>query len=75
MTRTDDDAPAFAVLAGNPTAAELAAVTAVITAMAEEVGNQRMPAAQARPGAWERSARRLRREIVPGPGAWNSEKF
>ena len=67
--------PTFTVLSGNPTPVELAAITAVVTAMIDEAENRREPRAEARANAWAQSQRRLRREIVPGPGAWNGDKF
>jgi hypothetical protein len=75
VTENSGDSPAFTVLAGNPTPEELAAVTAVMTAMADELDHRRMPTGKAGAGAWERSVRRLRTQIIPGPGAWNGEKL
>ena len=57
------------VLAGHPDAAEIAAVTAVLTAMADghaDGGRLDSPG----PSAWERSQRVLRAPVVPGPQAW-----
>ena len=62
--------PAFRVLSGNPTATELAAVTAVLTAMVEQADGQRMPVAMPSRSAWSLSQRPLRSPIVPGDGAW-----
>ncbi|MHA6667320.1 acyl-CoA carboxylase subunit epsilon [Homoserinimonas sp. A447] len=68
-----EPAPQFRVLAGNPTPTEIAAVTAVLSALAEEGEGQRMSAEPAARSAWSLSQRQLRREIVPGPGAWNRQ--
>ena len=73
MTDSAEVAPQLRVLAGNPTATELAAVTAVLTALAAEDDGKRMPAAPAVRSAWSASQRQLRREIVPGPGAWTRQ--
>jgi len=67
------DNPDFRVLAGNPTPTELAAVTAVLSAMVEEADGRRMPVATPARNAWSLSQRALRRAIVPGPGAWNRQ--
>jgi hypothetical protein len=66
-----ESAPLIRVIAGNPTPTELAAVTAVLAALAAEDDGQRMPAEPVVRSAWSASQRQLRREIVPGPGAWN----
>ncbi|MEX1078624.1 MAG: acyl-CoA carboxylase subunit epsilon [Homoserinimonas sp.] len=73
MTESDEHAPEVRVLAGNPTATELAAVTAVLTALAEDEDGQRMPVTSPPRSAWSLSQRQLRSEIVPGQGAWNRQ--
>jgi len=75
---TDDsdgasEAPEIRVLAGNPTPTELAAVTAVLTALAEEEGGKRMPEPPTTRSAWSISQRQLRSPIVPAPGAWTRQ--
>lgn len=67
---TQDAEPLFTVVAGNPTASELAAVTAVLGAVAEEASSS---AKQSEPvsNEWARSQRLGRSPLVPGPGAWN----
>lgn len=67
--------PEFTVLSGNPTATELAAVTAVLTAMVEQADGKRMPVAEPSRSAWALSQRALRRPIVPGGGAWTRQTF
>ncbi|MHC5795214.1 acyl-CoA carboxylase subunit epsilon [Lacisediminihabitans sp. FW035] len=64
-------APEFDVVAGSPTAEELAAVTAVITSMIEEVEDGRR-AEGPRVSAWQRSQRSIRAPLHPGAGAWRS---
>lgn len=61
----------FSVVAGDPTPEELAAVTAVLTAVIAEQGEQdRRRRAHPGPDAWQRSQRRLRSPLHPGYGAW-----
>ena len=75
MSDQENQAPVFSVVAGNPDETELAAVTAVLTAVAEEASGQRMQANDRSPNAWAQSQRTLRSPIVPGPGAWNRKKL
>ena len=57
------------VLAGHPDAAEIAALTAVLTAMGDGFTHGgRLDSSG--PSAWERSQRVLREPVVPGPHAW-----
>jgi len=69
---TDDTRdPVLRVVAGRPTADELAAVTALLTAL--EAGRGAREAAElAAPtvSAWTRSARAPRATPVAGPGRW-----
>ena len=64
------DAPAITVIGGNPTASELAAVTAVIAALAQEQSDDDRSASEPTTSAWQRSQRSLRPALEPGPGAW-----
>lgn len=73
MTANGGSQPDIRVLAGNPTATELAAVTAVLSAMAAEEDGKRMSAVSPVRSAWSLSQRTLRRAIVPGPGSWNRQ--
>jgi hypothetical protein len=59
------------VVSRNATTAEIAAVTAVLTAALEELANGQS-AEGPRVSAWQRSQRDLRKPITPGPGAWRS---
>ena len=62
--------PAFTVLSGDPTPAELAAVTAVLAAMAQESTDDAVLESGTSSRAWQRGTGALRTPIVPGPGAW-----
>jgi len=61
----------FSVVAGQPTPTELAAVTAVIASMIEELeGSQRAESPLV--SAWQRSQRSIRKPLLPGAGSWRS---
>jgi hypothetical protein len=60
------------ILAGNPDAADMAAVTAVLAAVLEELAAEQGRREQATTSAWERSQRGFRTPVHPGPGAWRS---
>ncbi len=59
----------FRVVRGEPTDAELAALTAVLAAAAAASKAADRPAPAA-PDRWSDPAARLRGPLVPGPGAW-----
>ena len=64
-------APAgFTVVAGDPTPAELAAVTAVLGVTLEELASEHERAADVGTSAWQRSQRPVRKPIVRGHDAW-----
>jgi uncharacterized protein (DUF1800 family) len=54
-----------------PSPTEIAAVTAVLAAVIDE-GSSDAKAPDVGPSAWQRSQRKLRSPVVPGPGAWRS---
>ena len=58
------------IIAGNPDAEELAAVTAVVSAVLEELAENNERSAARYPDAWQRSQRVLRSGVHAGPGAW-----
>ncbi|MBC7763327.1 MAG: acyl-CoA carboxylase subunit epsilon [Candidatus Saccharibacteria bacterium] len=61
----------FEVVAGRPTPAEIAAVTAVMASMIEDLeDDQRVQGP--RVSAWQRSQRSVRAPMNPGAGAWRS---
>ena len=61
----------FEVVAGRPTPAELAAVTAVVTSMIEDLEDDQRAEVPI-VSAWQRSQRRIRTPMNPGAGAWRS---
>ena len=61
------------ILSGNPDATELAALTAVLTGVLEELAEEQGRLEQASaPSAWERSQRQVREPIFAQAGAWRS---
>lgn len=60
------------VISGSPTADEIAAVTAVLTAavVEEAAGADAVPSLG--PSAWQRSQRILRTPLQAGPGRWRN---
>jgi Acyl-CoA carboxylase epsilon subunit len=72
MTSEPGESPLFSVVSGHPDAADLAALTAVLTARL--AAHQRTAAAQAAArtarSAWLDRAALTRTPLRPGPGAW-----
>jgi hypothetical protein len=72
MTSGPGEQPMLSVVSGRPTAEEVAAVTAVVSAVL--AARQRAAAAQAAAptarSAWLDRAALTRRPLRPGPGAW-----
>jgi hypothetical protein len=65
------DPAGLTVVAGHPTAEELAALTAAVTAvLAARSASGRAAGAGRQAGGWADRARLLRAQLVPGPGAW-----
>ena len=65
------DVPSIRVVSGDPTAEELAAVTAILASLeAERSAASAERREIAEPTAWSRSQRPLRSPLNPGPGAW-----
>jgi hypothetical protein len=65
--------PLFQITSGSPTADEVAAVTVLLLAIAR---SQTASAPPAQPvGGWADPARRLRRPLSPGPGAWRASAW
>ncbi|MCU1550237.1 MAG: hypothetical protein JWR36_797, partial [Glaciihabitans sp.] len=58
------------VLSGAPDAADVAAVTAVLSGVLEELAEEQGRRRLAGASAWERSQRSLRAPLVAGPGQW-----
>lgn len=66
----DVPAPDIRIAGGNPTAAEVAAVTAVVTAALEEILGEHRRRRTRGPSAWARSQRDIRQPLVRG--AWRT---
>ncbi|MDQ2797726.1 MAG: acyl-CoA carboxylase subunit epsilon [Actinomycetota bacterium] len=68
---SDDEAPAprLRVVKGEPTAEELAVLTALVTAAS---GDDESGGLRARRGSWSDPSMLLRRQLLPGPNAWRS---
>ena len=62
--------PQITIEAGNPDAAEVAAVTAVLAATLEALEGVAEPVAAPAESAWQRSQRALREPLRPGHGRW-----
>jgi hypothetical protein len=60
----------FTIVAGNPTAPEIAAVTAVVTNVLDELAVERGRRTSVDVSAWQRSARAVRSPIVRGLDGW-----
>ena len=67
-----DGPPVLRIVAGNPTGAELAAVTAVLLARAANDAGTDPPA---RPTGWSDLSLRLRRPPPAGPDAWRNSRW
>ena len=65
------DRPVLRIIAGNPSPAEIAAVTVVLTVLSGGTPE----AAPAPTGGWSDLSLRLRRPLPPGPGAWRNSAF
>ena len=75
IEREDDKQPAgsgIEILAGNPDADDLAAVTAVLAGVLEELAEEQGRREQAVVSAWGRSQRSLRAPLFAQNGAWRS---
>jgi hypothetical protein len=60
------------VISGNPDVEELAAVTAVLAEVLDELAAEQGRREQAGPSAWARSQRGIRPPVQPGHGAWRT---
>jgi hypothetical protein len=70
---TDDSAgaiPNLHIVGGNPTPAEVAAVTAVLTGVLEELREQDDADGARPPSAWQRTQKPIRTALHPGAGKW-----
>jgi hypothetical protein len=72
-TSADDGlAPQIIVVGGGPDAAEMAAVTAVLSGVLEELAAEQGRRELRGPSAWQRSQRGLRTPLSPGTGSWQA---
>ena len=67
---SESAATSFTIVAGDPTAAEVAAVTAVLGAALEELASESERHVASAPSAWQRSQRAIRTPIVRGQDSW-----
>jgi hypothetical protein len=63
---------AFAIVAGQPTAAETAAVTVVLAVLASAAAAATQPGPGGQRSAWSDPSRQLRPAVSAGPGAWRA---
>ena len=72
----DDDSEvpqlSISIVRGDPSAEEVAAVTAVLSAALEELADANARESVVTTSAWQRGQRNIRQPIHPGPGAWRS---
>jgi hypothetical protein len=62
----------LAVVSGSPDPEELAALTAVLAEVLDEMAAEQGRRESAATSAWARSQRGVRTPLQPGPGAWRS---
>ena len=62
--------PALAIVRGNPSAEDIAAVVTVLSARLKPAGAAR--AGQATRSRWSARSRQLRAPLLRGPGAWRA---
>ena len=70
--QADASPVSFTVVAGDPTPAELAAVTAVVGAVLEEIASDHERATVPGVSAWQRNQRPVRQPITRGTGTWRA---
>jgi hypothetical protein len=69
-TPSDQPAPDIRIVSGNPDDAEVAAVTAVLSAALDELAGEQRRRQSGGPSAWARSQRSVRSPLVRG--AWRT---
>ena len=72
MTAPEPTSADIRVVRGQPSPDELAAITAVIHGVVDELAADEATRAHRVTTAWQRTQRRLRSPLEPGPGAWRS---
>jgi hypothetical protein len=68
----DGLAPQIIVVSGGPDTEEMAAVTAVLSGVLEELAAEQGRRQSHGPSAWERSQHGLRTPLNPGTGSWQA---
>jgi hypothetical protein len=64
--------PALAIVGGNPSAEQIAAVVTVLSARLEPDPAGATTAGQATRSGWSARSRQLRAPLLRGPGAWRA---
>jgi uncharacterized protein (DUF1800 family) len=64
--------PEIHITGGNPNAAEVAAVTAVLQASLAEIAAEQAMRTSSAPSAWQRSQRQLRTPLGGQSGSWRT---
>lgn len=72
MSDSTPTASAIRIISTGANAADVAAVTAVLTAALDELAAGQAAETAVPVSAWQRGQRQLRHTLVPGPGAWRS---
>ncbi|WP_394615537.1 acyl-CoA carboxylase subunit epsilon [Lentzea sp. JNUCC 0626] len=72
MSAPEENVPLLKVVKGTPDDHQLAALTAVIAGLASAVPVEEAPQ---RRSEWAHPARRVRRSLQHGPGAWKASGF
>lgn len=69
---SESEPSAIRIVSSNATDAEIAAVTAVLTAALDELAAAQAAESAVPVSAWQRNQRQLRTPLVPAAGAWRS---
>lgn len=72
MSESPSTASVIRIVSTGADAADVAAVTAVLTAALDELAASQAADTATPVSAWQRGQRQLRTPIAPGPGAWRS---
>ncbi len=62
----------LAVISGNPDTTDMAAITAVLAGVLDELAAEQGRRELSTPSAWSRSQRTMRPPLQPGSGAWRT---
>ena len=72
QTALEAPAPAFAVVGGNPSDEDLAALAVVVTALRRARGNPHPPTKATVAGGWKSYWHTMGQGLIPGSEAWRS---